>query len=1491
MYKHEGVGRFVPGLIMMDDIEQAIDEELMKLNLHPSENDSESDDDNFTVLDGNLHAENELPDSVLTYVEASRNRMNTFEQLILEDVKEKDFSSQNLSHLNHNEPASDFIEDPMKWKERVISELVEQVGHLNDIEPQNAQWEIPNMSGMEDDICPESELQLSLEWRELEKRLREEEEQKLAAQEVERELHQNSEREEEERRRRGLMKFQEELKKIEEATWFQNVGVKNEVHHTEDLQMELDKQQNLIRKLEEQMEEEKQAFEKAQEEERKRTQKRHCIAATKIQAALRGTLVRRWSKTELRRKKEEERRHEEEKREWEKMKKEREEERERIEEEECAQREEMERRRADYERAKEQERYRLEKEQRLEQQKRKEEEDEKKKKMQKKEKQSNITSVKDDCRRQEEDVDKKNKEKERKKVERSSQVKDECKREEERGENENLDNEVKIEANNERIRHGKKMENTSEDDRNTMKKQDKTKSINTEDTERLDDTGPQTKSDEDRIKSHKEEKTFEISGELDSQVNRSQSRKSLKVTKTTTESHVNVHQGLSSDLGISPVGSSSVADHLNVKAVIKTDLAVQVSDLAVVAPEMDTRGHQNTTAIELEDHKPKSQESISICLPDSTEQKRLAWMMNCTPWSKLSLQNKRKGSSAQQQTQKRGPRKRRVPSLPSLSVDAILKTGAWSSLKQVTTVILEDLPGCSLSTLSECNKLQTLTLRRCGLTTLDGLNQCTQIRCIDVQENSITYVDCGGLASLQVLLLGMNQLMSIHGLDGAEKLQILQLSHNNISRISGLGTLKMLLRLSVDHNQLLSTRGLNEIYTLLHLDCSYNHLSHVEGLENCALLNTLDLRGNSLKQLPVLQNHVLLRDLYLDDNLISSVHDLESYWLPLLQNLSVAHNSVTHLIPLLDLVSLRTLDASHNCLLDLQNVCLNLQECTSLQELNLTGNPLEQESNWWSLLLETVPGLIKLNNEQTAAAAAPCKCPEQQWSFQALCQAQQEQRDSLLQQQKMEISSAPSQHDVQILAIGHQTDLFRLAVDQRYAHEYGDSCVTEDSTLAAAGNSSSCGYSEASLSQGQSPKKQLQHTADWQKHNPQKIQLSPADLELRSAYCMQTQSEKEPVQALNLKIAAAVAIQRCWRRRCVLRRHEGLPGLIEKTNTKSDLNKVEDTFIGRPERERAAIVIQAAWRGCVLRKKLARALAAAQITESDEDLEEVDMDEFIFDEKALEKDWITLHSDALPARMMPFSEQLPLPKSPLCLPMPPKALSVFPLQPKHAWSDKEGAACLEQSMSPHLSSRSILKTHTLSEKSEKILKEWGITNESTALLMLKRANKMKGRKRQQKRLIDPNPRLHHSNQYVSTETQRQTHPTFKGNFKVHQAAKEVPKLPKAEEKQPCKERTYQWLHTQAVHPDIDSTGTGRDHFLPDIDQDILNGGRVQLVAIGDRDGVDSGARSWADSTSVSPPLKKHTQPRRYSAENRKCSGCGMKHTMETDVTVHIIWLT
>lgn len=65
-----------------------------------------------------------------------------------------------------------------------------------------------------------------------------------------------------------------------------------------------------------------------------------------------------------------------------------------------------------------------------------------------------------------------------------------------------------------------------------------------------------------------------------------------------------------------------------------------------------------------------------------------------------------------------------------------------------------------------------------------NVRKITNFLFFNKKENLITHVDCGGLANLQVLLLGKNQLTNIHGLDDAENLQVLQLSHNSISRIS-----------------------------------------------------------------------------------------------------------------------------------------------------------------------------------------------------------------------------------------------------------------------------------------------------------------------------------------------------------------------------------------------------------------------------------------------------------------------------------------------------------------------------------------------------------------------------------------------------------------------------------------------------------------------------------------------------------------------------------
>lgn len=77
---------------------------------------------------------------------------------------------------------------------------------------------------------------------------------------------------------------------------------------------------------------------------------------------------------------------------------------------------------------------------------------------------------------------------------------------------------------------------------------------------------------------------------------------------------------------------------------------------------------------------------LPVCLPEHTEQRRLSWMKDCIPWSKLSLQNRRK--------QKGSVRSRRVlrraaeaSSLPPLCPESLLQSTGWKSLQEVNARI------------------------------------------------------------------------------------------------------------------------------------------------------------------------------------------------------------------------------------------------------------------------------------------------------------------------------------------------------------------------------------------------------------------------------------------------------------------------------------------------------------------------------------------------------------------------------------------------------------------------------------------------------------------------------------------------------------------------------------------------------------------------------------------------------------------------------------
>ncbi|XP_033933924.1 uncharacterized protein, partial [Pseudochaenichthys georgianus] len=99
----------------------------------------------------------------------------------------------------------------------------------------------------------------------------------------------------------------------------------------------------------------------------------------------------------------------------------------------------------------------------------------------------------------------------------------------------------------------------------------------------------------------------------------------------------------------------------------------------------------------------------------------------------------------------------------------------------------------------------------------------------------------------------------------------------------------------------------------------------------------------------------------------------------------------------------------------------------------------------------------------------------------------------------------------------------------------------------------------------------------------------------------------------------------------------------------------------------------------------------------------------------------------------------------------------------------------------------------------------------------------------------------------------------RNEIKVVQAELELRQAEKVERAK--QQRAKQWLQTQAARSDRRSESV---HFLPEISSDILNGGRVQLVAdLGSAERHASG--SCANNSLAAQPCNENDYPRRNSS--------------------------
>nr|XP_034983568.1 leucine-rich repeat and IQ domain-containing protein 1 isoform X1 [Zootoca vivipara] len=1560
-----------------DDVDRQIEEEIELELSKISFSSSEVDDPD---LDPDLSAEassdseplsDDLPESVIHYLNFVKRSSHDAEKFILQDWENDEISSNIYKVVPNNaseylaELASEYNEDPEELKKRVLSEIEDEEQQMNvtsdnTIEANDngdiASSEIADRCSLADDGGTD----LSFTFQEVEERCKREyelweekqnelENERIKQLTIMKCMEKTQNEEEEKRRQLRQEELEAERMKLEMFHAQQQAVMEKELMKEEkSWEEQMRRHEELIHNLQIQIEEEKKAFEEQQAMERQHLAELQNMAAVKIQATFRAFLVyKKYSPVLKERKKELEKQRELQ----EAMERERKEKEERWMKRALEKKEQEEKERKRREEKKRQE---------LEEKMKRHEEYEKKKEILRFQREQLILeelkrTEKDQLefviekKMESENVDKEKLLAKNRKIVKEVKGDDETEKSERQMKLDNIDNVTKI---TKKLKAKEEVEERKEEETLTIKrgmgppntekaleianKEEEIKKVKKQEEAKygrmklIEEKQQKNETQEKWYEKEKQDEIHEMMHVGNDDRDRFlttvefQGNGNTNVVNNETITIVNQENSrhsscISMDVQLDS-GGTGQTDGSYASENIKTELA-----LKEIHEEVTSRArHEN----------PVNSFEQPLVLSDSIEKKRLAWMKGCKSWSRIYREHQGKKI-----VERSRPRKCSSGLLPPLSAAMIMQAGPWNSLQQVTTVTFQDLPGCSLSTLSQCSKLQFLSLRRCGLLSLEGLSNCKDLKYIDAEGNNIKGINCENLENLCILILNKNDISSLHGLYGCTNLWNLELSYNKITRIGGLESLKNLQRLVVDHNQLISTKGLSHTPTLVYIDCSFNHLTHIDGIENCGLLQILKLQGNNLNEFPSLENHVLLRELYLEDNSISTLGKLSTYWLPLLQILFISQNSLTELAPLFSCVSLEKLDISNNCLLDLNSVIQWLYGCDSLRELSLQGNPLLQEENWRQFLLKVLPSLNVLNDENIKSDAENADermiNKPQPGSFAAFCQAQIQKID--LVSKKATTRLIEFSTDAVQLQSWYLKKLMKLSSEHRYAHEYGllnategeepgkrtdtlnqeainiteqnNLCITgvkqnnQDSFIMAE-RRSALGHTQAmsvnsfmtvsGMGKNEEHRQEdiIQHSLNHNEESKDNVLIS-LQRNTSSKQIMESNGGNYLQHFDSSQNLAATVIQSHWRSYCVRKKinfhtWQHLAATVIQSywrsycTRKKIVNRKKEDHHDSMAKHKAATKLQALWKGFRLRKKLASALAAVKTDEADDDYREIDVGDFMFDEAVIEKEWPALDSTRFLSQTLLFSDQLPSPKyneptgcgdNSHHLKLLPHKTRQLKERPKSFLSESSQNSNRSENTLSQLSDLKLpQRSSQRSEKEEKISEEWGFKDISTAQLMLKRAHKMKAKKSNK---FDPAVRLalfkNNENKHPPVKPPKKAQTAKTGYF---EGKEEAIAYSSAEKMERSKERTYHWLHTQVW--DFEATSPTNEkckHFLPEIDPEVIKGGRVQLVTSPvRREDTDLELVSMTSGSTLTQNKEKNNQPHRHSAGPSKIEG-------------------
>ncbi|KAF4010126.1 hypothetical protein G4228_001679 [Cervus hanglu yarkandensis] len=468
-------------------------------------------------------------------------------------------------------------------------------------------------------------------------------------------------------------------------------------------------------------------------------------------------------------------------------------------------------------------------------------------------------------------------------------------------------------------------------------------------------------------------------------------------------------------------------------------------------------------------------------------------------------------------------------------------------------------------------------------------------------------------------------------------------------------------------------------------------------LAECPNLQFLSLRRCGLTSLHSLSNCKKLKYIDAQENHIETINceNLENLCIVLLNE-----NQLTSLHGLDGCTNIQSLELSHNKItrIDLTSAIKWFDACFSLHELSLTGNPLLQEVNWRHSLLKILPALRILNGERLTSYSE--SHTEEHYKlelehFLEHCQSQIREFN-LLSEKYITGDRNIFTLDVAQNLCCYFKKLMTLSNECRCVHEHGDVSITRRGESEAQQNhlppthsdsiqQNSVLYSFANEYKLKSPdisekwmdsgpshssstnpslcedtKEGNQEEIVEQKREDSKTSSFPSKRipfieTVRTRFLLENCQNTEHHE----KIVAATVIQAYWRgytaRRQIHLSAELHPAAIGpltsqpnsciKNQTILKKEKIKSTMNIQEQKEKAAVLIQAVWKGFLLRKKLTTALESIKNEESEEEYEEIDLEDFTFDEAALEKEWLALDSARFPSQTLLLPNQLHWPKA------------------------------------------------------------------------------------------------------------------------------------------------------------------------------------------------------------------------------------------------------